>query len=344
MNSLQRVMTTIQGGKTDRVPVLAVLGAYGGTLTGTDLKTLYSDAEAWVAGQRAVQETFGIDMILATFDFSAIAEVFGGQVAWFANQAPNMKRPGLADAASALKAPIPDPRRAGRLPVILAAVKRLAEEYRERAPLFAAVPGPCSLPPLLIGIEKWMETLLFDGPMATALLAHSGRFFLDWTHALLEAGVTGFVIPEAFAPAEVTPRELFSGRLLGHVRDMFSKVGGPLVFHHGGGSIGHILDLLPGMPGMIGVGIGPRDSLGTARKILGPDLLLLGNLNNLSFPDVNADEIKARSLACLREAAPGGRYILCHAGADIPISTPPENIHAMLQASHEYEAGRAGEG
>lgn len=46
MNSWIRVMHTLAGRPTDRVPVLAVLGAYGGRLTGTDLRTLYSDAAA----------------------------------------------------------------------------------------------------------------------------------------------------------------------------------------------------------------------------------------------------------------------------------------------------------
>ena len=55
----------------------------------TDLQTLYSDAAAYVAGQRALQEAFGLDLVLATFDYSAIAEAFGGDVAWCADQAPN---------------------------------------------------------------------------------------------------------------------------------------------------------------------------------------------------------------------------------------------------------------
>ena len=33
MNAYQRVMNTLQGLPTDRVPVFAVLGAYGGRLT-----------------------------------------------------------------------------------------------------------------------------------------------------------------------------------------------------------------------------------------------------------------------------------------------------------------------
>ena len=49
IKSYERVINTFQGLPTDRVPVFAVLGAYGGKLTRTDLKALYSDAEAYVS-------------------------------------------------------------------------------------------------------------------------------------------------------------------------------------------------------------------------------------------------------------------------------------------------------
>ena len=42
VNAYERLMRTLQGESTDRVPVLAVLGAYGGKLTGVDMQTLPS--------------------------------------------------------------------------------------------------------------------------------------------------------------------------------------------------------------------------------------------------------------------------------------------------------------
>jgi uroporphyrinogen decarboxylase len=336
MNAHERVMNTLQGRPTDRVPVFAVLGAYGGKLTHTDLRTLYSDARAYVAGQRAVQDTFGLDLVLATFDYSALAEAFGGEVAWFEDQAPNMKRPGARDAAAAMALPLPDPYRTARLPVILEATRQLAGLYQGRVPLFAAVPGPGALPSMVLGLETWLETVLFDEPAASRMLEWSGRFFVAWANALLEAGATGLVVTESVASAEISPRRLFAERFMPHVRTMFARVRGPLVFHHGGGRIGSVLDLLPGVPGLVGVVVSSKDDLGAARQALGPEPLLIGNLDNLSLPTATAAEIRARSLACLQAAAPAGRYILSHSAADVPLSAPPENLRAMIAASEEY--------
>ena len=111
-----------------------MLGAYGGRLAGIELPTLYREAEAWVAGQEAVQSAFGLDMVLGPFDFSAIAEAFGGEAAFFRDQPPNMRRPAAQSATQALGLPLPEPEEAGRLPFILEATRRLAELYRDRCP------------------------------------------------------------------------------------------------------------------------------------------------------------------------------------------------------------------
>jgi uroporphyrinogen decarboxylase len=341
MNAYERVMNTLQGRPADRVPVIAVLGAYGGKLTGTDLRTLYRDAPAYVAGQRAVQETFGLDLVLAPFDYSVVAEAFGAEVAWFDHQVPNVKRPAARSAAAALALPQPDLRRTARLPFVLESARLLAENYRGRVPLFAAVPAPSAIGALVLGLETWMETVLFDAPAAQRLLDYAGVFCVEWANALLAAGVDALILTEVMATAEVAPRSLFAERILPHLRAVLTEVRGPWVFHHGGGCINHNLDLIRGLPGIVGVGLGSKEDLAEARRLLGPELLLLGNLDGLTFPTATAAEVHARSLACLRTAAPAGRYILAHGGADIALSTPPENLRAMLAASEDYATDRS---
>ena len=341
MNAYERVMNTLQGKPVDRVPVFAVLGAYGGKLTNTDLRTLYSDVDAYLAGQRAAQDILGLDLVLAPFDYSAIGEAFGGKVVWFTDQPPNLKSPSVGSVAAALALPVPSPQHTARLPFIVESARRLAATYRERVPVFAAVPGPVALPALILGLEAWMETLLFDDAAARRLLEYTGDFFVTWANTLLEAGVTALIVTEGLATAEIAPRGLFAERMLPHLRSVFARVRGPMVFHHTGGRINPVLDLLSGLPGLAGVVVGSKDDLTEARQRLGPGPLLLGNLDNLSFPTASADEIREDSLECLRTAAPAGHFILANSGGDIPLSTPPESLRAMLAASQAYAAQRS---
>ena len=325
---------------SDRVPVFAVLGAYGGKLTHTDLHTLYGDADKYVAGQVAVQNEFGLDMIMTPFDYSAIAEAFGGESAYFADQAPNMKRPAASTAEEALALKIPLPGRTARLPVILDSARKLKEIYKDEVPLFAPIPGPCAMAVMMMGLEAWMDTILFDYPSALRLLEHSGIFFESWANALLDAGAAGLVVTESMASSEISTRSLFAEKMIPHIKTVFAQVHGPIVFHHGGGRIQHVLDLLPSLPNVVGAVIGSKDNLTEARKRVGSKLLLIGNLDNLSFPKTDAAAIFDKSTACLEEAAPGGPFILANSAADIPLSSHPDTIHAMREASISRSLGK----
>lgn len=339
MNSYQRVMGTLMGQPVDRLPVFAVLGAYGGQLTGVNLHTLYSDAAAYVAGQQAVQQEFGFDLVMTPFVYTAISEAFGGETAWSETQPPNMKRPGVKNAAKLLALPLPDLQKSASLALVLDATRRLADLYKEQVPVIGVLPGPAIIPSLIIGMEQWMEAVLFDPELAQKLLDHTAPFFVSWANALLAAGADCLVVTEGMASAEITPRSLFAEQFLPLLTSTFAQVNGPKVLHHTGGRMNHNLDLLPGLAGLVGVAVGSKDDLAEARSLIGPDLNLIGNLDNLSFPSVTADKISEMSRSCLQAAAPVGHYILANSGADIPLTTPPENLRAMQAAAVGYGSG-----
>ncbi|MBJ6726348.1 uroporphyrinogen decarboxylase family protein [Geomesophilobacter sediminis] len=332
MNSYQRVMGTLLGQPVDRLPVFAVLGAYGAKLTGVDLRTLYSDAAAYVAGQQAVYAQFGFDLVMTPFVYTALSEAFGGETAWSEHQPPNMKRPGMLSVAGAIKAPLPDPQTTGSLATVLDATHRLADIFKERVPIIGVLPGPGIMPSLVVGMERWMETLLFEPDLARQLTDHLTPFFVAWANALLDAGADCLVITEGMASAEIAPRDLFQARVLPLLSTTFPQVRGPKVLHHTGGRINHVLDLVTGLPGLVGVAIGSKDSLAQARALVGPNLNLIGNLDNLAFPSVPDEQIYQSSRSCIREAGAAGHYILSNSGADIPLATPPENLRAMHRA------------
>ena len=342
MNAYQRVMNTLSGQPVDRLPVFAVLGAYGANLNGANLRTLFSDATTYVDGQKKLQAEFGFDLVLSAFDYSVIAEAFGGEVAWSINQVPNVRKPVARSAADALSLTLPDIHATARLPVMLEINRQLASLYKEQVPIISVLPGPCILPALLVGIEQWMEALLFDPPLAQKLLDHTAPFYVAWANALLQTGADCLVMTEGMASAEIAPRSLFAEQFLPYLRSILAQIQGPKVISSTGGNMNHVLDLLPGLEGLAGVIVGSKDNLTDARRLLGQELTVIGNLDNLTLPSASAEEVYAMCLSRLREAAPGGHYILANAGADIPQATPPENLRVMRQATADYSAEIAG--
>ena len=336
MNSYERVMKTLQGQPVDRTPVMAVLCTYGGRLTNVPLPKLYTDVDLYVVGQQAIQKTFGLDTVLAPFDSSIIAEAFGGKPVFFDHQPPNMKRPAAANIDEAIELSLPNPHRTARLPFVLEATRRLAALYHGTIPIFAILPGPASLPVLMLGLEIWLDTVLFNEPAANRLLERSCIFWVEWANALIKAGADGLVVPEGMAPVEITTRELFHELLLPHIRTCFGQVNGPIVFHHAGGHINPVLDLISDLPNLVGVTVSSKDDLSEARQLLGSGPALLGNIDNLAFPTATADEIHTMATACLKTGTDAGPFLLCNSGADIPLKTPPENIHALREAAETF--------
>ncbi|GFO58395.1 uroporphyrinogen decarboxylase [Geomonas silvestris] len=338
MNPYQRVQNALTMDPVDRVPVVPLLGAYGARLTRVALRTLFSSAEAYLAGQKALQAQFGFDLVLAPFDFSAFAEACGGEVAWHEAQVPNTSRPPFSRPAEALGHPLPDPRLTGRLPVFLETTRRLAELYRGRVPVVAAVPGPCIFPALLFGLDRWIEILLFNEEEARRLLTHTAPLFLAWSRALLEAGADYLVVQEGMAVSEVAPRSLFVTQFLPHLLDMFHELKAPVFLSGTGGSLNHNLDLLAGLPGLLAVCPGTRDDLARARELAGPQLPIVGNLDGHLLPGLTPDQVRQAGLDSLKRCAPAGPFLLGTAGADLPLATPPVNLRALKEAAERFEA------
>lgn len=341
MTSLERVMNTIQGKPVDRPPVFAVLGIYGAKLLGKDIRKVYNDVDLYVDAQTAVYEKFGFDDVLAPFDLSMIGEAWGGEIEYYFDQPPNLKRAAFSSAPELLTHPLPDPSRDGRLPFFIESMRRLHLRFGADLPVFAVIPGPCILPSLALGLEKWVETLLFEHSCAQDILEYTSGLFLSLVRYLQEAGVTAVIITEGMLAAEVMNREFFARFCVEHVRNVLARSECPLVLHHTGGSVNHVLDLLQGIPSVIGFAVSSHDDLAEARRMVG-DALLIGNIDVLQFPLVTSDAVYDRCVATLREAVPQGPFILSTAGPDVPIYTHESSLYAMIDAARSFaeETGR----
>ena len=100
---------------------------------------------------------------------------------------------------------------------------------------------------------------------------------------------------------------------------------------------GNIRRILEGI-GKLGCDIVDLDSMvpvSEARQKMGPQALLLGNLNPVSVLR-NADpaRVTAEVAECHRQA--GSRFIV-GAGCEVPRDTPPENLRALCAYAHTHK-------
>jgi uroporphyrinogen-III decarboxylase len=334
MTSMERVLAAAGGVAHDRPPAVAVLSAYGARVSGVGLDRLFREPGLYSDAQLALRERFDLDALLAPFDYSAIAEAWSGELLRLPDHLPQLRVPGCRSLDAALAHPVPAI--GGRLADQLDAVRRLAAAASGSVPVLAAVPGPCIMPTLAMGLEAWLGAFLEEPVRAEQLLERTTAFWLDWCRELFAAGVTVLVLTEGFATSEILTRDLFAERCRARLSAALEALPGPVVIHSTGGSLGHVADLLAGLPRLFGLAIGAFDNPVEIRGAVGPALPLLGNLDNIELARLDPATARVRAREILAAAVPAGPFILANSGGDIPPETPAETIAALAEAAWEY--------
>ncbi len=336
MNSVERILATLAGKPVDRRAAAPVLCLYGARLTGCPLDRYYTDPAAYAAGQAAVRATFQPDILFGPFDFAGIGAAFGSELHWVPQQPPNVRRPAIRTVAEWEKLALPDPDTHPRLVFLREAVRRMAAEHRGQVLVAAVLPPPIDLPVLVMGMDAWMETVLFDADAAKRVMEKIVPFFVHLANGLFADGAAFVALPCGFASPAVVTREMVTTFARPVLADVLAQLRGPVVLHHTGAPLLAHLDLLAGLPSVVAFGMDERDDLRQARQVAGSDPVLFGGPMAPRLPGLTAAQVESEGRAWLENRREDARFLLYTSGADVPWHTPPENIHALRQAAEAF--------
>jgi uroporphyrinogen decarboxylase len=324
----ERLGSTLSGTFADRRLAAPLLSLYGAALAGTPTERHYRDAKLYAAGQRAVAERFAPDVLFGPFALALEAEAYGAELAWPADAPPTVRKPLRGAAALASGAAPAGP----GLDYLAESVRLTAEAVRGDRPVAAALTAPTDLPALVLGIDAWLEILLFEPSAAAELLARSEEHFSARAAALFRAGATFVVVPIMFANPAILTDDLIRALMIPSLGRAFGSLPGPVVFHHGGNPLARRIGLFAELPNVVGFALDGSDDPAVAREALGDGPLLLGgptgpNLRRMS-PEAAAEAVRR----LLRNRAGDPRFAVATSAADVPLDTPPKVIDAVLEA------------
>lgn len=340
MNSRERIGAVLTGTKPDRPGFAMTLSLYGARLTDCPLPQYFSDPTRYVEGQVAVHETISPDVLFGPFAFAHLGAAFGGEIKEFADQAPNIRRPACSTAKELEEKEAPDPETDEYLLYHTRAVRELADSFGKDTPVAAILPFPIDLPALILGMDGWMETVLFDPEGTEAVIEYIMPFFVDFANRMYAEGADFIVTPCAFSSPAVVTRAIATSFARPVLEETIRQLKGPVVLHHGGAPVLANLDLMTGIPSVIGYVMDAKDDLTKARVIVGPDPVLFSGPDNLSVPALSSGEVKNWCLKVLLDRREDPHFLLCNSGPDIPLHTPLENILAFQEAALSF-AGTA---
>lgn len=332
MNSLERLMAALQDLPADRPALFLNAGLYGAKLTGATLRDHYRDPAVYAEGQIAILETFSPDFLISPFILAGLGEAFGSRLAISIRQPPTVATFAADSAEAALRLPLPD---VDSHPVILylrESLRLLAGRQGGKVPLIGLLVSPLDLPPLIIGLEAWLDALLFRPEVARALLDRLTPFFAALGRAMLSDGATALGLTANLANRFMVPERVVEGLGRPALKAALAEIPGPVILHHGGCPLlPHLRDFM-GHPNVVGYVLDAGEDPAEARRVLGPGPLVLGNLSGPDLATLQPEEVAAQCDRVLAERGSDRQFVLATCGADIPLNTPPPCIEALKEA------------
>ena len=338
MTGRERILSHLNGGPVDSLPLMPITMMLSADLIGVVYRDYCTDYRVLVEGQLRTAEKFDLDYVNTMSDPAREAADCGARVEYFENQPVAIieDQALLADKARLARLKLPDPLGGGRMNNAIRAIALEKKKVRGDKWVEGWIEGPCAEAADLRGINTLMLDFHDDPQFVRDLFEFALELELRFAHAQVEAGADALGIGDA-AASLVGPRIYnefvwpCEKRMVDAVHAMGAKVR-----LHICGNTRPILEAI----GKLGCDIVDLDSLvplGEARAKMGPEQVLLGNLNPVTEIRNTSAEAVAKSVAeCHRQAGP--RYIV-GAGCEIPRDTPTANLRALTSYARSHTPG-----
>ncbi len=339
MNSRERVLAHLAGEPVDQLPLMPITMQFACDRIGAKYRDYETDYRVLVEGQLRVAEQFGFDYVNTMSDPAREAADCGAVVEYLENSPAALveDRAVLADKAALARLRIPDPLGGGRMHNGVRAIALFRERLRGDKLIEGWIEGPCAEAADLRGLNTLMLDFYDDPPFVRDLFEFVVEMELRFARAQIEAGADLIGIGDA-AASLVGPAiyEEFVWPYEKKLVDGVHALGGRTRLH----ICGNTRFALGGM-GRLGCAVVDLDSLSPlaeARARMGPQQILLGNLNPVKvLRDGTRQEVWNGVMACHEAAGP--RYIV-GAGCEVPRDTPHENLRVLGEfvAAHRAAA------
>jgi uroporphyrinogen decarboxylase len=281
-------------------------------------------------------ERFGWDGLNPGSDVAIEGEALGSKLA-FPEEAPAyVETPGLANPDDLAHLRVPNPLKAGRMPVVIRATEMVVKEVGEEVFVMPCIMGPMNCSSQFRGVEDMLMDIVERPEFVERLLDFATDVVLEYGKALVDAGAHAILMGEALCtPGMISPKTYQS--IIPRQRrlaESLKKYGAGQVLLHICGDVKRIL------PAMVEAGADLFDldwqmDLAEAKQTCAPARVTMrGNLDPSILRNGTPDEVYQKSVEAIKAAGAGGGYIL-GSGCDVAAGTPYENLEAMMAAANE---------
>jgi MtaA/CmuA family methyltransferase len=337
MNGRERILAMLEGRPVDQLPLMPITMMFAGDHAGVKYGAYATDFRVLAEAQAATARDYQFDYVSAISDPAREAADCGAEIQHFDNQPPaiNETNARLADKGDLDRLEIPDPLTGGRMLDRVRGVSLLKEKAGADKLVEGWIEGPCAESADLRGINTLMLDFYDDPAFVRRLFDFVLDMGLRFAQAQIEAGADLIGVGDA-AASLIGPQlyEEFVWPYEKRLVDGLHALGTKVRLH----ICGNTSKILAGI-GQLRCEIVDLDyfvSVTDARRAMGPEQVLLGNLDPVrTLRDGTPQSIAFAVEQCHRQA--GARYIV-GAGCEIPRGTSPENVLALTRYAQTHTA------
>lgn len=337
MNSYERVMTCFAGKTPDRVPIVPIVREWCCKQAGTTLSATMVNVEKHVFSQHYCARKFSYDIVFDLLGVSAESEAMGSVLKYGDGYLPMISDYVVKDYEKDLpRLGIPNPYKDKRLPLILEGIRRLKALCDGEIPVAGSVQAPFRHAAMLRGPEALMRDLYKNRENARKLMEIATDSLIIWGTAVVQAGTDIVWIPDPVASGDAVSPKTYKDWILPYTQRVVGaiKKTGVQVLMHICGDTSDRLEMLAST-GVDGLSLDSKVDFGFARETLGPDYLLMGNVEPTDPLTLGQPEtVYEHSRKVIEQAGKEGHFFLS-SGCVIPGEAPVENMEAMFRAGHE---------
>lgn len=338
-NGLERTLAALSGQAQKEIPVALHNFLFAAKYIGLDLKDGLKKGEWLAEAQLAVFRDFGHDCLQMENGVAAEAEAIGCEV-YYSDQPPRVIVPVLKNLSDIDKLEVPDPETTFPLSENIKCTRIVAREIGDKAFVMGrADQGPLALAFAIAGPENFAISLV--EPEKRQVVKKVLQFCTDcctaYALAQKRAGAHGASIGE-MGTALISPK-MYRDLVLPYDKKWVSAVKQPNFK-----TFLHICeDETPILHDMISSGadcleLDPGTPLENVRKALEEEkrsaCLGMVDIKNV-LPFGKEKEVFDATREAIEVISPTGRLIV-GPGCALPADTPPENVHALIEAARSY--------
>lgn len=340
MHSRERVRRVIAGEPVDHLPAQPLIMMFAAKNAGMKYIDYTRDGLKMAAAQLKLVEDYGLDCLLTCSDPAReVIDIAGeGSVLWFEDQGPaiNEEKAALREKARLKEFRVPDPLGGGRMHDRIKGIEMMRREAGPDMSIVGWVEGPLALAGELRGLNNIMVDFLDDPGFVRDLMDFCVRVAIPYAEAQIEAGADTMGMSDAAASmigpyyysAFLFPAQY---RVLDAIKRKHPEVIARL---HMCGSTDPLISKMGELPADI-IELDFPVHLREARKALGPNRVILGNVSTITdLLEGTPESVYEATRRCHKIC---GRYHIVGSGCEVSPATPPENLRAMLAYAREHK-------